>query len=207
MSHPYGAFCDDFYVNMRLGSQLSLPHNRETLLHFFERVQKQYPTMSRFRKTDGGDFNIEEDRSGRSYRWTSLEQKRISAGHVRLSDVTFGYDPEAPVLHDVSIDVPAGSFVGIVGHTASGKTTLLSLLLRFYTPQAGRIEIDGIPLTTIGDEHFRADVGLVLQEPFLLAASAHDNIDMGRLLPAQEIEHAARAASRAPESPRRGAGD
>jgi len=120
--------------------------------------------------------------------------RRISRGRVELRDVSFGYDPDEPVLHDVSLEVPAGSFVGIVGHTGSGKSTLLALLLRFYTPQAGRIEIDGIPLATIGDEHFRADVGLVPQEPFLLAASARENIDMGRGLPQTAIEAAARAA-------------
>lgn len=122
-------------------------------------------------------------------------ERRVSRGHVQLIDVSFGYDAEQPVLHDVSIDVPAGSFVGIVGHTGSGKSTLLSLLLRFYAPQAGRLEIDGIPLATIGDEHFRADVGLVPQEPFLLAASARENIDMGRNLPQAQIVEAARAAN------------
>ncbi|MDQ3188737.1 MAG: ABC transporter transmembrane domain-containing protein [Pseudomonadota bacterium] len=122
-------------------------------------------------------------------------ERRVSRGHVQLTDVSFGYDAQVPVLHDVSIDVPAGSFAGIVGHTGSGKSTLLSLLLRFYAPQAGRLEIDGIPLATIGDEHFRADVGLVPQEPFLLAASARENIDMGRGLPKTQIEDAAVAAS------------
>ena len=56
------------------------------------------------------------------------------------------------------------AFIGIVGHTGSGKSTLLSLLLRFYVPQAGRIDIDGIPLAGVGDAHFRAAVGLVPQE-------------------------------------------
>lgn len=120
--------------------------------------------------------------------------RRIARGRVELRDVSFGYDPDEPVLHDLSLEIPAGSFVGIVGHTGSGKSTLLALLLRFYAPQAGRIEIDGIPLATIGDEHFRADVGLVPQEPFLLAASARENIDMGRGLPHPVIEAAARAA-------------
>lgn len=87
MSHPYSAFAEDFYVNMRLGSQLPLPSGRETLLHFFERIQKQYPTMSRFRKNDNGEFNIEEDRSGPSYRWASLEPKRLSSGHVNPETV------------------------------------------------------------------------------------------------------------------------
>jgi ATP-binding cassette subfamily B protein/ATP-binding cassette subfamily C protein/ATP-binding cassette subfamily B multidrug efflux pump len=120
--------------------------------------------------------------------------RRVTRGKVELCDVSFGYDAREPVLHDLKLTIPAGSFVGIVGHTGSGKSTLLALLLRFYTPQAGRIEIDGIALDTIGDEHFRADVGLVPQEPFLLAASARENIDMGRGLPQATIEAAARAA-------------
>jgi ATP-binding cassette subfamily B protein/ATP-binding cassette subfamily C protein/ATP-binding cassette subfamily B multidrug efflux pump len=74
------------------------------------------------------------------------------------------------------------------------RSTLLSLLLRFYAPQAGSIEIDGIGLDSIGDEQFRADVGLVPQEPFLLAASARENIDMGRGLADEVIRAAARAA-------------
>ena len=121
-------------------------------------------------------------------------ERRIAQGAVELRDVSFGYDPQQPVLHDVSLDFPAGGFYGIVGHTGSGKSTLLGLLLRFYVPQAGRIDIDGIPLATIGDAHFREDVGLVPQEPFLLAASARENIDMGRDLPVATIEAAARAA-------------
>ncbi len=87
MANPFSAFCEDFYINMRLGSQLHLPHNRETLLHFFERVQKSFPTMTRFRKNDNNELNLEEDRGGESYRWVSVEQKRISAGHVNPSAV------------------------------------------------------------------------------------------------------------------------
>ena len=120
--------------------------------------------------------------------------RRISRGALRLADVSFGYDPQQPVLHDVSLGFDAGGFYGIVGHTGSGKSTLLALLLRFYAPQAGRIEIDGIPLATIGDDEFRHDVGLVPQEPFLLAADARENIDMSRGLPQARIEQAARAA-------------
>jgi ATP-binding cassette subfamily B protein/ATP-binding cassette subfamily C protein/ATP-binding cassette subfamily B multidrug efflux pump len=121
-------------------------------------------------------------------------ERRIDRGAVRLRDVSFGYDPREPVLHDISQDFTAGGVYGIVGHTGSGKSTLLALLLRFYAPQAGRIEIDGIPLASIGDEHFREDVGLVPQEPFLLAASARENIDMGRGLPESRIVAAAQAA-------------
>ncbi len=121
-------------------------------------------------------------------------ERRIDRGAVRLRDLSFGYDPHEPVLHDVSLDFAAGGVYGIVGRTGSGKSTLLALLLRFYAPQAGRIEIDGIPLAAIGDEQFRADVALVPQEPFLFAASARENIDLGRGLPQAAIVAAARAA-------------
>jgi hypothetical protein len=87
MSNPYSSFCEDFYVNLRLGSQLNLPHQRETILHFFERIQKEFPSMTRFRKNDNGEFNLEEDRSGQNYRWVCLESRRLSAGHVNPASV------------------------------------------------------------------------------------------------------------------------
>jgi ATP-binding cassette, subfamily B, multidrug efflux pump len=113
---------------------------------------------------------------------------------VRVRDLNFGYAPGQTVLHDLSLDIPQGAFFGIVGHTGSGKSTLLSLLLRYYAFEHGTIALFGEPLATIGNERFRAEVGLVPQDPFLLAASARENIDMGRGLPQEAIEAAARAA-------------
>jgi ATP-binding cassette subfamily B multidrug efflux pump len=125
---------------------------------------------------------------------TNQHDARITAGAVAIHHLSFGYVTEQPVLHDLSLKIPAGSFYGIVGHTGSGKSTLLSLLLRFYHAQSGGIDIDGIPLASIGDAAFRTSVGLVPQDPFLLAANARDNIDMGRGLSQHEIETAARGA-------------
>lgn len=121
-------------------------------------------------------------------------QGRIGQGAVSFRRLNFAYQPERPVLRDLSLEIPAGGFIGIVGHTGSGKSTLLSLLLRFYAPQGGDILIDEQPLTSFNDAAFRDGVGLVPQEPFLLAASARDNIAMGRPLSQQQIEDAARAA-------------
>ncbi|WP_051109859.1 ABC transporter ATP-binding protein [Massilia niastensis] len=113
---------------------------------------------------------------------------------VRVRHLTFAYIPGQPVLHDLSLDIPQGAFFGIVGHTGSGKSTLLSLLLRYYTVEQGSIEIGGLPLARIDNERFRNEVGLVPQDPFILAATARENIDMGRGLPLARIEAAARAA-------------
>jgi ATP-binding cassette subfamily B protein/ATP-binding cassette subfamily C protein/ATP-binding cassette subfamily B multidrug efflux pump len=113
---------------------------------------------------------------------------------VCIRDLSFAYVPGQTVLHDVSLDIPQGAFVGIVGHTGSGKSTLLSLLLRYYDVEQGSITLFGEPLAAIDNLRFRADVGLVPQDPFLLAASARENIDMGRGLSDAAIEAAARAA-------------
>jgi hypothetical protein len=82
MYMPFSSICDDFYINMRLATQLNLPHSRETVLHFFERVQKQFPGMTRFRKYENGDLSIEENRENDSYRWATLESRRLCSGHV-----------------------------------------------------------------------------------------------------------------------------
>lgn len=87
MSNPYSSFCEDFYINMRLGSQMALPNSRETILHFFERVQKQYPGLTRFRRTDG-EVSLEEDRDKEGYRWLSLENRKLSSGHVNPASIS-----------------------------------------------------------------------------------------------------------------------
>lgn len=113
---------------------------------------------------------------------------------VRVRNLNFAYIEGQTVLHDLSLEIPRGAFFGIVGHTGSGKSTLLSLLLRYYPATRGSIELYGEPLAAIDNERFRHEVGLVPQDPFLLAASARENIDMGRGLSMEAIEAAARAA-------------
>jgi ATP-binding cassette subfamily B protein/ATP-binding cassette subfamily C protein/ATP-binding cassette subfamily B multidrug efflux pump len=121
-------------------------------------------------------------------------QAQVTQGAISVRGLDFAYLPGRPVLHGVNLEIAAGSFVGIVGHTGSGKSTLLSLLLRFYEAPPGTLRIDGQPIESLGDDHFRRAVGLVPQEPFLLAASARENIDMGRGLSDAQIEAAAMAA-------------
>ena len=113
---------------------------------------------------------------------------------VRIHKLEFAYKPGHPVLHGLDLEIAQGAFYGIVGHTGSGKSTLLSLLLRYYPAAPGAIEINGHPLDAVSNAQFRAEVGLVPQDPFLLAASARENIDMGRNLPMDRIVAAARAA-------------
>jgi ATP-binding cassette subfamily B multidrug efflux pump len=124
----------------------------------------------------------------------AAEHGRIDRGAIAIDQLTFAYNPGHPVLHDMDLKIPAGSFHGIVGHTGSGKSTLMSLLLRFYPAPPGSIRIDGTPVDAIGEDHFREAIGLVPQDPFLLAASARENIAMGRELTDAQVEAAASAA-------------
>ncbi len=117
-------------------------------------------------------------------------------GDVRFERVTFGYDPEEPVLHEVSFDARPGECVGIVGETGSGKTSLLSLIPRFYDATAGRVTIDGIDVRRLELDELRRNVGIVFQEAFLFSHTVAANIAFGRpdATPAQ-IERAARLAA------------
>jgi ATP-binding cassette subfamily B multidrug efflux pump len=124
----------------------------------------------------------------------AADHGRVNRGEIAIERLNFAYQPGRTVLHDIDLRIAPGSFYGIVGHTGSGKSTLLSLLLRFYPAPPGSIRIDGTPVEDIAEDHFRASVGLVPQEPFLLAASARENIAMGRDLTDGQIEAAARAA-------------
>ena len=116
-------------------------------------------------------------------------------GTVRFEHVTFGYDPAKPVLRDVSFEVPGGSIVAIVGPTGSGKTTLVSLLARFYDPQQGRILIDGADIRDATLESLHRQIAYVFQETFLFSDTVEANIAYGRPdLRGGPVEAAARLA-------------
>lgn len=117
-------------------------------------------------------------------------------GAIAFDHVEFAYAGGHPVLHDVCFEVPAGSRVGIQGATGAGKTTLMSLLMRFYDPTVGRILIDGVDLRAYRVRDLRQQFAIVLQEPVLFSASFAENIAYGRPGASEvEIEEAARLAN------------
>jgi ATP-binding cassette subfamily B protein/subfamily B ATP-binding cassette protein MsbA len=119
-----------------------------------------------------------------------------SAGHVRLEGVTFGYEPGRPVLRGVTLEARPGQTVAVVGLTGAGKTTLVSLIPRFFDPWDGRVTLDGRDVRSLRVRDLRAQVGLVLQEPFLFPLSVAENIAYGRPGATRaEVEAAARAAN------------
>jgi hypothetical protein len=98
--NPYSSFSDDFYVNMNLSTEMDLPTNRETVLHYFERVQKNYPTMRNFYCREKGDFVLEEDKDQGHYRWCTIESRRVCSGQVNPASVD-----EALVQHKLVLEL------------------------------------------------------------------------------------------------------
>ena len=94
----YGSYSDDYYVNMNLNTEMDLPHNRETVLHFFEQVQKHYPTMRNFYGRERGEYVLEEEKDKGAYRWASIEPRRVSSGQVNPGSVEEALKQHAMVL-------------------------------------------------------------------------------------------------------------
>lgn len=115
-------------------------------------------------------------------------------GGLALREVTFGYRADRPVLPELTLEVPAGQTVALVGATGAGKTTIAKLISRFYDPSTGVVELDGVDLRDIADTDLRTAVVMITQDGFLFSGSVADNIGFGRLdATRDEIEAAARA--------------
>jgi ATP-binding cassette subfamily B protein len=104
-------------------------------------------------------------------------EKRVE-GSIDFKHVSFAYVDEHWVLNDVSFEIDPGQTVAIVGHTGSGKTTIISLINRFYNIQKGSIEIDGIDIKKLSTDYLRENIGVVLQDVFLFSGSIMDNITL-----------------------------
>jgi subfamily B ATP-binding cassette protein MsbA len=101
-------------------------------------------------------------------------------GGIEFEHVAFAYDPKAPVLRDVHVSIAPGQFVGVVGPTGGGKSTIVSMIPRFYDPSAGRVLVDGVDLRDFTLQGLRAQIGFVLQDTVLFRGTVRDNVAYGR---------------------------
>ena len=117
-------------------------------------------------------------------------------GQVRFENVSFSYDSDQPVLQDINLVASPGQTIAIVGPTGAGKSTMVSLLMRFYDVTSGKITLDGHDIRTVSQNSLRSQMGMVLQEPFLFSGSVQENIRYGRLdATPEEVEATAKAAN------------
>jgi ABC-type multidrug transport system fused ATPase/permease subunit len=116
-------------------------------------------------------------------------------GAIHFENVSFAYLADRPVLRGVDLDIPAGTTIALIGHTGSGKTTLTSLVPRFYDVTSGRVTVDGVDVRDVTLASLRGEIGVISQDPFLFSATVRENIAFGgRDLSQEAVEQAARAA-------------
>jgi ABC-type multidrug transport system fused ATPase/permease subunit len=117
------------------------------------------------------------------------------AGAILFDGLTFAYEAGRPVLEDVKLDIPAGRTIALIGHTGAGKSTLASLVPRFYDATSGRVLVDGVDVRDVTRRSLRREIGVISQDPFLFSASVRDNIAFGTPdAPQGAVVAAARAA-------------
>ena len=111
---------------------------------------------------------------------TDAAELQVTGGYIRFDSVTFGYQPERTILHELQLEVPAGHKVAVVGHSGAGKSTLARLIYRFYDVDAGVISIDGQDIREVSQDSLRAAIGIVPQDTVLFNQSIYYNIAYGR---------------------------
>lgn len=145
--NSYGSLCDDFYLDMHINTELDLPTERDTILSFFERIQRQFPSMGCFYRRGKNEYCLEEDRSLGQYRWICLEIDRIGSGVVNPSDLEMAYCQDRLILELIpymlsvnqldidSLDVTfamdfdyAGSHDEVIAEALLGQSALACLL-------------------------------------------------------------------------------
>jgi len=124
-------------------------------------------------------FELLDEDPDISDRPDAVDLPRIS-GEIRFEDVTFSYGGEAPALEDVTLTVPPGQTLALVGETGAGKSTLAKLVARFYDPDEGRVLIDGYDLRDVTERSLRSQLGIVPQESFLFSGTIRDNLGFGQ---------------------------
>ena len=159
----------------------------EVLINFTEQFQKGYSGFRRFTEVVETQPEIEDSPDARPL-------ERVT-GEIRLEDVSFSYTPENPVLEHVSLTIPAGKTIALVGPSGGGKTTLCSLIPRFYDVTGGAVKIDGSDVRDVTGKSLRSAIGIVQQEVYLFGGTLRENIAYGR--PGATDEEIVEAAKRA----------
>ncbi|CAH2466624.1 ABC transporter ATP-binding protein [Bacillus sp. S4] len=162
---------------------------------FFQPVNEMMMKLSFFQQalvSSSRVFHLMDDKDLAPVQMGS-ENPRVVNGEIQFKDVTFSYDGKRDVLKNVSFHVKPGQTVAFVGHTGSGKSTIMNLLMRFYNIKSGNIVIDGVGLEKFEEQEIRKKIGLVLQDAFLFAGNVKQNIRMyNEEITDEEIEEAAR---------------
>jgi ATP-binding cassette, subfamily B, bacterial len=165
----------------------ALQSQLHSVIQLYPTLQKLLASISRIDEVLSSEPEIAD-------RPSAIPLKKVN-GHIRFETVSFSYEHDQTILRNISFEVAAGQTVAVVGPTGAGKSTLVSMIPRFFDPTIGRVLLDGRDLRDLRIASLRAQIAILLQESFLFPGSITDNIAFGRPgATSSEIERAARAA-------------
>ena len=152
-------------------------------------VTQNFSTLQTSMVSAGRVFTLIDERTYEPLQ--NYGQAKIQEGNIRFEHVCFSYDGKHPILDDISFSVNKGETIAFVGHTGSGKSSIINVLMRFYEFQSGRVLLDDVDIRDYSQEELRKNIGLVLQDPFLYHGTIKSNIAMYQNLSDEQVQAAA----------------
>ncbi|VQC97994.1 ABC transporter ATP-binding protein [Streptococcus pneumoniae] len=152
-------------------------------------VTQNFSTLQTSMVSAGRVFALIDERTYEPLRENG--QAKVKEGNIRFEHVCFSYDGKHPILDDISFSVNKGETIAFVGHTGSGKSSIINVLMRFYEFQSGRVLLDDVDIRDFSQEELRKNIGLVLQEPFLYYGTIKSNIAMYQEISDEQVQAAA----------------
>ena len=177
------------YLGITAGTMYALIQYINRLFDPLIEVTQNFSTLQTSMVSAGRVFALIDERTYEPLQENG--QTEIKEGNIRFEHVCFSYDGKHPILDDISFSVNKGETIAFVGHTGSGKSSIINVLMRFYEFQSGRVLLDGVDIRDYSQEELRKNIGLVLQDPFLYHGTIKSNIAMYQEISDEQVQAAA----------------
>ena len=177
------------YLGITAGTMYAFIQYINRLFDPLIEVTQNFSTLQTSMVSAGRVFALIDERTYEPLQKDS--QAKITEGNIRFEHVCFSYDGKHQILDDISFSVNKGETIAFVGHTGSGKSSIINVLMRFYEFQSGRVLLDDVDIRDYSQEELRKNIGLVLQDPFLYHGTIKSNIAMYQDLSDEEVQAAA----------------
>ena len=177
------------YLGITAGTMYALIQYINRLFDPLIEVTQNFSTLQTSMVSAGRVFALIDERTYEPLQENG--QTEIKEGNIRFEHVCFSYDGKHPILDDISFSVNKGETIAFVGHTGSGKSSIINVLMRFYEFQSGRVLLDDVDIRNYSQEELRKNIGLVLQDPFLYHGTIKSNIAMYQEISDEQVQAAA----------------
>ena len=177
------------YLGITAGTMYAFIQYINRLFDPLIEVTQNFSTLQTSMVSAGRVFALIDERTYEPHQKNG--QAKVQEGNIRFEHVCFSYDGKHPILDDISFSVNRGETIAFVGHTGSGKSSIINVLMRFYEFQSGRVLLDDVDIRDYSQEELRKNIGLVLQDPFLYHGTIKSNIAMYQNLSDEQVQAAA----------------